>query len=291
MAGRAAPSRPVRRGLSRLSTGTRTGRGRRERRLRPRPRRDLAGAHAAHLRRALDPGVGVRQQSADGLLELAVRQRADHGHCGGARLPVPAPQPQLLLRAQHVRDRDVHRADRLRRVPDGASAVHARMGLHRLRLRRHRRASRNSSRGRRLDHRAHQPLRRRPLDARLLRPDDRLAARPPGTPADRQGRVVPLSVPDGVRDHRHRQPLHLRRDPRSAHRRPRRLRRALARTRARRGVWRFSGAASHPPTGEADGPATSGSDRAARGGEHPGRGRTAEPRSEPASGASSCATV
>ena len=110
-------------------------------------------------------------------LELAVRQRADDRHGRGARLPVPAPQPQLLLRAQHVRDRDVHRADRLHRVPDGAAAVHARMGLHRLRLERHRRARLARER---LAERAGQPLRRRPLDARLLRADDRLAARAPG---------------------------------------------------------------------------------------------------------------
>ena len=61
MAGRAAPGLPLRRRLPRLSAGARPGRGRRHRGLRPRARSDLARAHAALLRRALDPGVGLGQ--------------------------------------------------------------------------------------------------------------------------------------------------------------------------------------------------------------------------------------
>ena len=38
--------------------------------------------------------------------QLDLRQRADHGDARRAHLPLPVPQPQLLLRAQHVHGRD-----------------------------------------------------------------------------------------------------------------------------------------------------------------------------------------
>ena len=57
-------------------------------------------------------------------------------------------------------------------LPDRAAAADARVGLHRLGRRLHRRARRERAR-----QRAAEPLRRRPLDARLLRADGRLAAR------------------------------------------------------------------------------------------------------------------
>ena len=59
-----------------------------------------------------------------------------------ARLDLPAPQRALLLRAQHVHGRHGHRAGRLRAVPDGAAALHARVGLQRLGRRVHGREGR-----------------------------------------------------------------------------------------------------------------------------------------------------
>ena len=47
---------------------------------------------------------------------LALHQRADDGDARRARLPLPAPQRELLLRAQHVHGRDGDRARRLHRV-------------------------------------------------------------------------------------------------------------------------------------------------------------------------------
>ena len=58
-------------------------------------------------------------------------------------------------------------------------------------------------------------------------------------PPGRQRAVDALSVPDGVRDRGDRQPLHLRRAARGAHRGRLRLRRELAGARAP-DVWRFS---------------------------------------------------
>ncbi len=65
-----------------------------------------------------------------------------------------------------------------------------------------------------IEQRALQPLCGGPLDARRLRADDRLAARAPGPPPGGQGAVAALSLPDGLRDRRDGQPLHLRRDAR-----------------------------------------------------------------------------
>ena len=55
-------------------------------------------------------------------------------HDRRAGVHLPAPQRLVLLRAQHVHDRDGDRADRLLAVPDGAAAADARVGLHRLDL-------------------------------------------------------------------------------------------------------------------------------------------------------------
>ena len=109
-----------------------------------------------------------------------------------------------------------------------------------------------------VDERAVQPLRGGALDARRVRADDRLAARAPGAPARRARAVAAVPVPDGLRDRRHRQPLHPRRAARRAHRRRVRLRRELARARAP-GAWRFAGPS---PAGRAE--ADGGSPRARR---------------------------
>ena len=100
------------------------------------------------------------------------------------------PQPLVLLRAQHVHDRDGARAHRLRRVPDGATAVHARVGLHRLRLGRNRCGPLAHQR---FPERAVQPLRGRALDARRVRADGRLATGTTRALAGAAGNVVPLS--------------------------------------------------------------------------------------------------
>ena len=97
---------------------------------------------------------------------------------------------------------------RLHRVPDGAAALPAGVGLHRQRLGPDRRARVAHERR---DERAGQPLRRGALDARGVRADDRLAARAPGALARRARAVAAVPVPDGLRDRGHRQPLHLRR--------------------------------------------------------------------------------
>ncbi len=153
---------------------------------------------------------------------------------GALRLPLPAPQQQLLLRAQHVHDRDGDRADRLHRLPDRAAALHARSG-----------ASSTASSdvtgmkvdsGSALGQRACTNLYAAVPSmhvafalmigwslARLVAPQRRARA------------VVAVPVPDGLRDRRDRQPLHRRRDAR----RP---------DGGRLRVWRDAGSRGRDPT-------------------------------------------
>ena len=155
---------------------------------------------------------GRRAASRHRLRELDVHQRADLDHARRARVPVPRPQPVLLLRAQHVHGGDGHRARRLR-----------------ARSRPRRRAScpewgfidtvadftgvlARPVHGQR----ALQPVRGGAVDARGLRADDRLAARPP-VRRGREGRVVAVPVPDHLRHRRDGQPLPRRRRARRAH--------------------------------------------------------------------------
>ena len=144
-------------------------------------------------------------------------------------LPLPARQRRLLLRAQHVHDRDDDRARRLRGVPDRAAAIHARVGFHGQRPRTSRASMSHASASL---NRPDQPLRRGALDARRVRPDDRLDAGSPGALEDGERPVGAVPFPDGVRDRGDRQPLHRRRHPRGAHSRRLRLRRELAGARA-----------------------------------------------------------
>ena len=173
---------------------------------------------APRVRRAEHPGVGLERALADGHRRLDLPERALLRHARGARVHLPAPQRLVLLRAQHVHDRDGDRARRLRAVPDGAAATDAGVGLHRLDLpvpggwapalrQRARRAG------------VHQLLRGRALDARLLRADDRLADGPAGRAGARQVLVVAVPAAHHLRRRRDRQPLLHRR--RSSARSPR----------------------------------------------------------------------
>ena len=143
-------------------------------------------------------GLGRRRR------ELDVRQLALHGHDRRARLPLPAPQRPLLLRAQHVHDRDGDRPRGLRGVPHRAAAPAARVGLPGLGRAVHR--SRRAALRRVL-----QPVRRRAVDARRVRADARAVDGGDRAPS-RGARAVAL-LPGGrdVRRDRHGQPLVVRR--------------------------------------------------------------------------------
>jgi hypothetical protein len=88
---------------------------------------------------------------------------------------------QLLLRAQHAVRGDGDRADRLRLLPHRAAALPAQLGLRRHRLLGHRHLGTDQRRRQRVL----QSLRGGAVDARRLRRDDRLDARPPGAEPDR----------------------------------------------------------------------------------------------------------
>ena len=118
-------------------------------------------ADAGLLRRAQRAGVGVDQAGDHRLRQLDVPQLPDLGDPRRAGLPLPLPQPELLLRAQHVHGRHGHRARRLHVLPDRAAALLPRVGLPGLRLGLHRRQPRQ-----RRGQRALQPLRRGAVDAR-----------------------------------------------------------------------------------------------------------------------------
>ena len=75
--------------------------------------------------------LGDEQALADGRRRLDLPERPLRRHVRGARVHLPAPQRLVLLRPQHVHDRDGDRADRLLAVPDRAAAADARVGLHR----------------------------------------------------------------------------------------------------------------------------------------------------------------
>ena len=74
------------------------------------------------------------QPLADGHRRLDLSERALLRDARGAGVHLPAPQRLVLLRAQHVHDRDGDRARRLRAVPDRAAAADAGVGFHRLDL-------------------------------------------------------------------------------------------------------------------------------------------------------------
>ena len=167
-----------------------------------------------------------------------------------------APQRRLLLRAQHVHDRDGHRAGRLRRssrprrrasCPSGASPT----------------PSPSSSGPQALEQRrgALQPVRRRAEHARRLRADGRHpggAARDPRAAERRLGR---LPGARHLRGRGHRQPLLARRrrsarwSPASRRVAGRRQPRARSRARPRGPAWALRGPAAlarPPPSRRAD---------------------------------------
>src|SRR3954453_10231022 len=231
--GRRAAGAALRARLLRLSrrAGDRGRPCRRRGRVRAFARGHPLRAVARHLRRAEHPGVGVEQAGADRHRELAVPQRAVHRDDGLPRLHLPAPQLELLLRAQHVRGRDVDRERRLHAVPRRAAALLPGVGIRRLGLEPHARRPRQ-----RRGQLAGQPVRRDTLDARRVRADDRGAARP-AVQAPRDARVLGrVSIARRVRDRLHRQPLPHRRHPRRGDGRLRRVGRRCARPRAPGGL-------------------------------------------------------
>ena len=201
--------------------------------------RDIIGIERSlgiFLEPSLQDTVGATSLVGDlGLLGLP--ERPGDGDARRARLPVPAPQRQLLLRAQHVHRLVGDRAGRLRAVPDGAAALLPRVGLRRQRRRLHRASQPDSATANALFN----PYAAVPVDARRVRADDRHAARR-AREAPRDALVLArLPAARHVRDRRDREPLRLRRGARRADRRPRLRRRRtwLARVRP---VWAFEAA-------------------------------------------------
>ena len=186
--------------------------GRRRRvRERARPHRHRALAGPLLRARRCRSGSARRASSATSRAWIYLNAQFD-GDARRARLPLPAPQQQLLLRAQHVHGLDgrsrspATRSSRPRRrasSPSGASSTRVAdfTGV----------AARQRDR-----QRAVQPLRGGPLDARRLRADDR-ACRSRGSSSTASTKVVLVALPAArdVRDRRDRQPL-LRSTPCSA---------------------------------------------------------------------------
>ena len=164
--------------------------------------------------------------------QLAVRQRADDVTVAALVYLYLRHNSQLLLRAQHVHDRDgrsrssatpCSRRRRRGSCPSGASSTRSSdfTGVHVSHASASMTALFNPYAAVPSMHVAFALMIGWPL-ARLAR--HRIVARA----------VAALPVPDDVRDRRHRQPLHRRRAARRAHRRRLGLRRALARARAAR---------------------------------------------------------
>ena len=84
--------------------------------LRQRAPPDPHRADAGLLRRAQRAGVGLDEAGDHRLRQLDLPQLPDLGDPRRARLPLPLPQQELLLRAQHVHGRHGHRARRLHRA-------------------------------------------------------------------------------------------------------------------------------------------------------------------------------
>ena len=149
----AAPDPAVLRRLLALPAGARPHRRPGRGGVRQRARADPARAGPRPVRRAGGARLGGGHVVAHRRRELDVRQLALHDHDGHARVHLPAAQPELLLHPQHVHGRDGDRARALRRVPDRAAALHARVGLpglrravHRADRRRARRPTRSTTR-------------------------------------------------------------------------------------------------------------------------------------------------
>src|SRR3954469_17691122 len=191
----------VRRRLLHLPPGPGHGRRAREHRLPARARHRELRAQHPHVHRAGCPKLGGQPRVDDPHRRLDVRQLALPGHDDVSDLALHRAQPRVLLRAQHVHDRDAVRDCGLRALPGRAAALLPGVGLQR-HGRRLLRPERVRHRGRPL-----QPVRGDAEHARCIRADDRRAGDSAVPPKGRQGRVGSLSPARHLRGDLDREPL------------------------------------------------------------------------------------